>query len=105
MRQQIPNEDLLIDLIPDPDGDPDAFYQNWGGFALTLNGYETCGGSKGCADACRKVHFEPSQATLTELRCALFFKQRSERFMFEADHTKTAAVIIRLIRERITRVN
>ena len=104
MRQQIPNEDLLIDLIPDPDGDPDAFYQNWGGFALTLNGYETCGGSEGCVDACRKVHFEPSQATLTELRCALFFKQRSERFT-QQDQDKPAAVIIRLIRERITRVN
>ena len=68
---QISNQDLQLDDIPDPDGDWDA----WSRFAHTMNGYEVQGGFKPCADLANSGEAK----TLTELRCALFFEARRER--------------------------
>lgn len=78
MTKEIPNEDLLIDLFPDPYGDSSAFVLTWYKFALTINGHEIYGGLQACGDVSQQVHLDSSKATLTELRCALFFKHDSE---------------------------
>ena len=72
----IPNEDLELDKIPNPEGDS---FEYWGRFALTLNGYELMGGHSECASLTNRVIKDPANATLTELRCALFFCQRADR--------------------------
>ena len=68
---QISNQDLKLDEIPDPDGNWDA----WIRFAHTINGYDVQGGFKPCADLANGGEAK----TLTELRCALFFEARRER--------------------------
>ena len=68
---QISNQDLKLDEIPDPDGNWDA----WIRFAHTINGYEVQGGFKSCADLANGGEAK----TLTELRCSLFFEARRER--------------------------
>ena len=67
----IPNEQLLLALIPDPEAD----LCGWQRFAHTINGYEVMGGFEPCADLSN--HGTPT--TLTELRCCLFFEARRER--------------------------
>ena len=67
----IPNEQLLLDRIPDPD----AELWGWERFAHTINGYEEMGGFERCADLANRG----TPSTLTELRCCLFFEARRER--------------------------
>ena len=67
----IPNEQLLLGRIPDPD----AELWGWERFAHTINGYEVMGGFEPCADLANS----DGAATLTELRCALFFEARRDR--------------------------
>ena len=67
----IPNEQLVLDHIPDPE----AELWGWERFAHTLNGYDVMGGFEPCADLANSG----TPATLTELRCSLFFEARRDR--------------------------
>ncbi len=67
----IPNEQLVLERIPDPE----AEFWGWERFAHTINGYEVMGGFKPCADLANRG----TPTTLTELRCSLFFEARRQR--------------------------
>ena len=66
----IPNAKLNLAQIPSPEGD----LSEWDCFAHTINGYEVMGGFEPCADLANSG----GAATLTELRCALFFEARRD---------------------------
>ena len=68
---EIPNCELSVDRVPDPEGD----LWGWERFAHTINGYDVMGGFEACADLANSH----SAVTLTELRCSLFFEARRER--------------------------
>jgi len=70
---QISNEDLVLEKIPNPEGESSDYQETWEKFALTMNGYKVCGDFEYCSDLASKVIKEPKNASLTELRCALFF--------------------------------
>ena len=67
----IPNDELILDQIPSSEGD----LRGWSRFAHTINGYEQMSGFDACADLANSG----SAATLTQLRCALFFEARRDR--------------------------
>ena len=67
----IPNDELILDQIPSSEGD----LRGWSRFAHTINGHEQMGGFHPCADLANSG----SAATLTQLRCALFFEARRDR--------------------------
>ena len=67
----IPNNELTLEEIPSPEGD----LRGWSRFAHTINGYEQMGGFDACADLANSG----GAATLTQLRCALFFEARRDR--------------------------
>ncbi|KZR82831.1 hypothetical protein [Synechococcus sp. MIT S9504] len=67
----IPNNELTLEEIPSPKGD----LRGWSRFAHTINGYEQMGGFDACADLANSG----GAATLTQLRCALFFEARRDR--------------------------
>ena len=67
----IPNEQLALGRIPDPESE----LWGWERFAHTINGYDVMGGFEPCAVLANTGN----PATLTELRCCLFFEQRRER--------------------------
>ena len=69
--QLIPNEQLVLALIPDPE----AELWGWERFAHSINGYDVMGGFEACADLANRG----TPSTLTELRCCLFFEARRER--------------------------
>ena len=69
---EITNEELIVERIPDPE----ANLLGWERFAHTMNGYEQMGGFEHCADLANSG----SARTLTELRCALFFEARRDRW-------------------------
>ena len=74
----IPNQDLELGKIPDPEGDSFEYIEAWERFALTLNGYELMGDFRECSALANRVIKDPAYATLTELRCALVFCQRAD---------------------------
>ncbi|QNI58783.1 hypothetical protein SynBIOSU31_01916 [Synechococcus sp. BIOS-U3-1] len=67
----IPNTELILEKIPSPEGD----LSGWIRFAHTINGYEQMGGFDACADLANSG----GAATLTQLRCSLFFEARRDR--------------------------
>ena len=67
----IPNDELTLEQIPSPESD----LLGWSRFAHTINGYEVMGGFGACADLANSG----GAATLTQLRCALFFEARRDR--------------------------
>ena len=69
--QSISNEQLQLKDIPESAST--SF--EWFDFAHTINGYEVMGGFHACADFANGG----SAATLTELRCSLFFEARRDR--------------------------
>ena len=69
--QFIPNEQLQLKDIPESASTSFA----WFDFAHTINGYEVMGGFTDCADLANSG----KAATLTELRCSLFFEARRDR--------------------------
>ena len=92
---QISNQDLKLDEIPDPDGN----WNQWGSFALTINGYGVQGGFEACADLANGGEAK----TLTELRCALFFEARRERYnggMTDVSHA--VKHLLRAIRQKVS---
>ena len=86
---QISNQELKLEKIPDPDGNLNA----WSRFAHTINGYEVQGGFEPCADLANGGEIK----TLTELRCALFFEARRERH--SGGLTDVSDVVKQLLRE------
>ena len=67
----ISNDQLLLECIPDPDGD----LWGWERFAHTINGYDVMGGFEPCAAFANSG----AAVTLTELRCSLFLEARRDR--------------------------
>ena len=47
---QISNEDLVLDKIPNPEGESSDYQETWEKFALTMNAYEACGDFASCSD-------------------------------------------------------
>ena len=92
---QISNQDLKLDEIPDPDGN----WNQWGSFALTINGYGVQGGFEACADLANGGEAK----TLTELRCALFFEARRERHSSRmTDVSHAVKHLLRAIRQKVS---
>ena len=102
---EIPNEDLSLDLIPLPE----AGWHEIGGFALTFNGYEF----HGSLDACGEIAnhwlktFTTSGAlpqSLTDLRTCLFFEQRRWRhYGYDPDEETIDYIraLVAAIREKV----
>ena len=65
------NQQLRPELIPDPEGN----LADWEHFAHTINGYAVMGDFEACAHLANTG----TAATLTELRCSLFFEARRDR--------------------------
>ena len=76
----IPNENLDLEKIPNPEDKSSDYLETWMGFALTMNAYEVCGDSDTAFETRSKVFKDPLNASLTELRCALFIVQRHHRW-------------------------
>ena len=79
-KKLIPNENLDLEKIPNPDDKSSDHQETWMGFALTMNAYEVCGNSESAFETRDKVFKDPLNASLTELRCALFVLQRHHRW-------------------------
>ena len=102
MTTQIANEDLLLEKIPNPEGESSDYQETWAEFALTMNGYEVCGDFESCSDLASQVIKEPKNASLTELRCALFFLQRRHRWNEYSDPAdKKIFHLLKFIREKV----
>ena len=76
----IPNENLVLEKIPNPEDKSSDYQETWMGFALTMNAYEVCGDSDTAFETRSKVFKDMLNASLTELRCALFIVQRHHRW-------------------------
>ena len=85
----IPNEQLVLDRIPDPK----AELWGWERFAHTINGCDVMGGFEPCADLANRG----TPTTLIELCCCLFFEARRERHSGEMSSNE--ALIRDLLRE------
>ena len=91
---QISNQELNLEEIPDPDGNLNA----WIHFAHTINGYEVQGGFDPCADLANGGEAK----TLTELRCALFFEARRDRHSGGiSTNEETIQQLLRAIRQKV----
>ena len=90
----ISNEQLVLACIPDPD----ANLADWQRFALTINGYDVMGGFEPCAELANSG----SSATLTELRCSLFFEARRDRHSGGmSTNEELIRDLLRAIREKV----
>jgi hypothetical protein len=79
-KKLIPNKDLVLEKIPSPEDKSFEYEEPWQEFALTINAYEVCGNSEAAFETRNKVFKDPLNASLTELRCALFVLQRHHRW-------------------------
>ena len=77
---KISNEDLKFEKIPNPKDKYSDYLETWEKFALTMNAYEVCGDSETAFETRSKVFKDMFNASLTELRCALFIVQRHHRW-------------------------
>ena len=103
-RKLIPNKDLVLEKIPNPDDKSSDYQETWMGFALTMNAYEVCGNSEAAFETRDKVFKDPLNASLTELRCALFVLQRHHRW--NSPYTvpgadKRVVELLKLIRDKV----
>ena len=55
MVKIIPNKDLVLEKIPNPEGESSDYQETWEEFALTMNGYEVCGDSESAFELGGKV--------------------------------------------------
>ena len=103
MTTQIANEDLVLEKIPNPEGESSDYQETWEKFALTMNGYEICGDFDSYSDLASQVIKEPKNASLTELRSALFFLQRRHRWNspFSDPADQNIVHLLKLIREKV----
>ena len=103
MTTQIANEDLVLEKIPNPEGESSDHQETWEKFALTMNGYEVCGDFESCSNLASQVIKEPKNASLTELRCALFYLQRHYRWNspYSDPADKNIVHLLKLIRRKV----
>ena len=99
----IPNENLDLEKIPNPEDKSSDYQETWMGFALTMNAYEVCGDSDTAFETRSKVFKDPLKASLTELRCALFVLQRHHRWNAPYSDPEDERVIelLKLIRDKV----
>ena len=99
----IPNENLDLEKIPNPDDKSSDYQETWMGFALTMNAYEVCGDSDTAFETRSKVFKDPLKASLTELRCALFVLQRHHRWNapYSDPEDKRVVDLLKLIRDKV----
>ena len=99
----IPNENLDLEKIPNPEDKSSDYLETWMGFALTMNAYEVCGDSDTAFETRSKVFKDPLKASLTELRCALFVLQRHHRWNAPYSDPEDERVIelLKLIRDKV----
>ena len=102
-RKLIPNKDLVLENIPNPEDESFEYEEPWLEFALTMNAYEVCGNSESAFETRDKVFKEPLNASLTELRCALFVLQRHHRWNAPySDHEDERVIeLLKLIRDKV----
>ena len=103
-KKLIPNKDLVLEKIPSPEDKSFEYEEPWQEFALTINAYEVCGNSEAAFETRNKVFKDPLNASLTELRCALFVLQRHHRWNSPypvpgAD--KRVVDLLKLIRDKV----
>ena len=99
----IPNENLVLEKIPNPDDKSSEYQETWMGFALTMNAYEICDDSDTAFEKRSKVFKDPLKASLTELRCALFVLQRHHRWNspYSDPEDKRVVDLLKLIRDKV----
>ncbi|WP_269613307.1 hypothetical protein [Prochlorococcus marinus] len=99
----IPNENLDLEKIPNPEDKSSDYQETWMGFALTMNAYEVCGDSETAFETRSKVLKDPLNASLTELRCALFVLQRHHRWNspYSDPEDKRVIELLKLIRAKV----
>tara|TARA_B100000902_G_scaffold332112_1_gene329914 strand:- start:25 stop:357 length:333 start_codon:yes stop_codon:yes gene_type:complete len=102
-KKLIPNENLDLEKIPNPDDKSSDYQETWMGFALTMNAYEVCGDSDTAFETRSKVFKDPLNASLTELRCALFIVQRHHRWNapYSDPEDKKVVELLKLIRDKV----
>ena len=102
-KKLIPNENLDLEKIPNPDDKSSDYQETWMGFALTMNAYEVCGDSDTAFETRSKVFKDPLKASLTELRCALFVLQRHHRWNapYSDPEDKRVVDLLKLIRDKV----
>ena len=103
-RKLIPNKNLVLEKIPNPDDKSFDYQEPWIEFTLKMNAYEVCGNSESAFETRNKVFKDPLNASLTELRCALFVLQRHHRWNSPypvpgAD--KRVVELLKLIRDKV----
>ena len=99
----IPNENLDLEKIPNPEDKSSDYLETWMGFALTMNAYEVCGDSETAFETRSKVLKDPLNASLTELRCALFVLQRHHRWNspYSDPEDERVVELLKLIRRKV----
>ena len=83
MKNRVPkisNEYLNFEQIPNSEDKSSDYLETWEIFALTINAYEVCGDSETAFETRSQVFKDMLNASLTELRCALFIVQRHHRW-------------------------
>ena len=105
MKKQniISNHGLVLEKIPNPEDKSSDYQETWMGFALTMNAYEVCGDSDTAFETRSKVFKDPLNASLTELRCALFIVQRHHRWNapYSDPEDKKVVELLKLIRDKV----
>ena len=105
MKKRIPkisNEELKLEKIPDPEDQSSDDQEVWGEFALTMNAYEVCGDS--AFELAGNVLKDLLNASLTDLRCALFVLQRHHRWnspYSDGDNDERVIQLLKLIRDKV----
>ena len=68
-----------------------------------MNAYEVCGNSESAFETRDKVFKDPLNASLTELRCALFVLQRHHRWNapYSDPEDKRVVDLLKLIRDKV----
>ena len=100
----IPNENLDLEKIPNPEDKSSDYLETWMGFALTMNAYEVCGDSEAAFEKRSQVFKDMLNASLTELRCALFIVQRHHRWNSPSPvpgEDKRIIELLSLIRQKV----
>ena len=94
MADTLPNSELDLEKIPDPDGD----LSGWVRFAHSFDGYEFAGS----LEACAAIANGGKASSLSELRCALFFEARRDRHSGGyTDETPAVRELLRQIKAKV----